>query len=237
MEGDWPNPVTITAGWARARVRPWNEVVTSPMVRLDRGGPDFLMAVTKRLAEMGEPETLSPALYAGTTRVWRRAGFEDHASLEVMERSLTSGANEPGAIDVAAMKPVVWRDLAIVDRSAFEGFWGMSIDGLRDAVAANRRSVVMCVRDGPRVVGYAIVGSQWGTAYLHRIAVDADSGGRGIGGAILARSINWARSEGAKTIVLNVRPENSRARRVYERHAFASTGSALTVLRHRAASC
>lgn len=202
------------------------------MIRLDRGGPEFLIAVTAHLGEWGETESFSPALYGGTTRVWRRAGFEDHAKLSVMERSLASEAREIPTHDISTAKSPDWDALVAVDRSAFDGFWGMSVAALRDAVSANRRSIVLEAKDGPKTVGYAIAGTQWGTAYLHRIAVDPDHGGQGYGAALLARAVNWARSGGSKSMVLNVRPENQRARRVYEKASFADAGSSLTVLRH-----
>jgi len=81
------------------------------------------------------------------------------------------------------------------------------------------------------VVGYAIVGTQLTVSFLQRVAVLPDRSGNGLGGALIRASMLWARSKGARTMILNVRPENTRAVDVYAREGFAHTGSALRVLR------
>lgn len=202
------------------------------MVRVDRGGRDFLGAVVDHLHALGAPSIFSPALFPGATRLWRRSGFDDYASLDVMERNLLGDAPRADGVEVRAEIDPDWDQVLDIDREAFEGFWLMSRSGLIEAHATNSRAVLLTTGDGERLTGYAIVGSQWGTAYLHRIAVRPEESGRGLGTAILTDAIAWATRTGARTIVLNVRPENTRAKAVYARAGFVDTGSALRVLRH-----
>lgn len=233
VEGSWPGPITLSAGWLRARARPWNETVIDPMVRLVRGGAEFLTAVTRSLYDLDVGAVFSPALYPGSTAVWKRAGFSDHATLEVMERALGSGVPAGQGHDVRVEEDPDWEEVLELDRLAFEGFWGMSRVGLEEAHGTNRNTLLLSVRRRSRLAGYSIVGAQWGTVYLHRIAVHPDDMGRGIGAALVAAAIRWGVSTGSQSIVLNVRPENTRAKRLYERLGFTQTRTALEVLRHR----
>jgi ribosomal-protein-alanine N-acetyltransferase len=233
VEGSWPGPITLSLGWFRARARPWNETVAGPMVRLDRGGADFLSSVVARLGELGASEAYSPALYPGSTRVWRRSGFTEYATLDVMERSLRAEQPDPGNHHVRDEAVPDWESLAGIDRLAFEGFWGMSILGLMEAHDTNRSTALLTVNENGSTVGYAIVGTQWGVSYLHRIAVLPAHGGSGIGASLMTASIRWGRANGGQSMVLNVRADNQRARRLYESVGFADTGTALLVLRHR----
>lgn len=230
VDGSWPGPIALNSGWLRARARPWNESVPDPMVRLDRGGSDFLGAVTRELFDLGAQAVYSPALYAGSTRVWRRSGFEGFALLDVMERSLGGGsATDTG--EVRLENDPDWKEILDVDRAAFEGFWGMSALGLTEAHETNRAAALFVATDEDRLAGYAIVGAQWGTVYLHRIAVLPADAGRGLGTALLTASIEWANRSGSRTMVLNVRPQNTRAKLLYRRHGFTDTGTSLQVLR------
>jgi ribosomal-protein-alanine N-acetyltransferase len=222
----------MSTGWFRARVRPWNDTISDPMVRLERGGSDFLQAVTSHLYELGAGTVYSPALYPGSTSVWQRAGFDEYVSLEIMERPLGGPGNTSDTQGVGIQAQPDWEEILDIDRLAFEGFWGMSSLGLREAHRTNRMTAVLVAGDGDRLSGYAIVGAQWATIYLHRIAVRPEQSGRGLGAALLASAIDWGSTAGGKAMVLNVRPENQRAKRLYERMGFASTTVALQVLRH-----
>jgi GNAT superfamily N-acetyltransferase len=232
VEGSWPGSISMRAGWYRAQARPWNESVSDPMVRLERGGPDFLEAVTSHLLGLGAHAVYSPALYPTSTLIWRRSGYEDHVDLGIMERPISDlvPVTQPDLVSVQS--PPDWEEIVRIDRLAFEGFWGMSRLGLREAHQTNRSTAVLVVENGSRLSGYAIVGVQWATAYLHRIAVRPDESGRGLGAALLTEAINWGRRAGGRGMILNVRSENQRAKRLYERMGFTSTGTALQVLRH-----
>jgi ribosomal-protein-alanine N-acetyltransferase len=202
------------------------------MLRLDRGGADFLRMITTHLHGLGAKTVYSPALYPSSTEVWRRGGFDDFVSLEIMERPLI---DMPASVDNGAVvvepRPD-WEQLLDVDRLAFEGFWGMSRLGLREAQTTNKSSAVLVVPDELHLSGYAIVGIQLATVYLHRIAVRPEAAGRGIGAALLSSAMDWGARSGGSSMVLNVRRENTRAINLYERMGFVWAPTALEVLRH-----
>jgi ribosomal protein S18 acetylase RimI-like enzyme len=203
------------------------------MIRVDRGGSGFLDSVTDHLHDLGEDVAYSPALYPDSTGMWVKSGFTTHAKLALMEHAL--GFRNPPESEVTAADDPDWAAIHLLDQSCFEGFWGMSEEGLRDAHQTNRTSTVLLTYAGETIVGYAIAGMQLGIGYLHRIAVSPEHGGAGRGAALLRSAIGWARAHGGRTMVLNVRAENQRAIRLYERAGFAMTGTSLVVLRHESA--
>jgi ribosomal protein S18 acetylase RimI-like enzyme len=231
VDGTWPGQLSLSSGWFRARARPWNDTVTDPMIRLERGGVEFLTMVTNRLGDMGGGGAYSPALYPGSTRVWKRAGYHEVAALAIMERGLGGTVPEP-SLPITTAEVPDWEAVMAIDRAAFEGFWGMSALGLAEAHGTSRATTLLTasIDEGP--AGYALVGCQWGVAYLHRIAVHPEAAGRGLGTSLLSASFVWALGAGGRSMVLNVRPGNHRARRVYERAGFTATGTDLLILRH-----
>jgi ribosomal-protein-alanine N-acetyltransferase len=197
---------------------------------LIRGSHEFLAEASHRLASLEVRDIYSPALYPIATRIWARAGYEEHTSLSVMERQLGGNITEPVHAVQTADNPD-WPAMAGVDRAAFAEFWRMSIPGLVEAMKATPRSALLQIDEPEGVVGYAIVGSQLTSSFLQRVAVLPNRSGHGFGTSLIRASMLWARAKGARTMVLNVRPENSRAAGVYAREGFADTGTALRVLR------
>lgn len=230
VRGNWPSPITFSRGWARAVARPWNDEAPDAFVRLERGRSDFLRSATETVASMSGSGVFSPAMFSPAMRVWIRAGYEEVRHLEVMERPLGASIEET-SIEIEETTTPDWARLLQIDRAAFEGFWRMSLDGLKEALASTDPSSVLTARVDGRVAGYAIVGTQWGTSYLQRVAVDPDRGGRGIGTGLVTAAVRWARKTAAASMVLNVRPENVTAKRIYERSGFSTTGRHLRILR------
>ena len=199
-------------------------------MRLIRGSHEFLAEASRHLESLDIRDIFSPALYPIATRIWARAGYEEHTSLSVMERYLGGNITEPSQTVQYSEDPD-WQALARVDRAAFTEFWRMSIPGLNEALRATPRSALLQVEEDDGVVGYAIVGSQLTSSFLQRVAVLPERSGKGLGTALIRASMIWARGKGARTMVLNVRPENNRAVAVYAREGFFPTGTALQVLR------
>ena len=59
-------------------------------------------------------------------------------------------------------------------------------------------------------------------AHLSVLAVTAASEGRGVGSALLDRSVAWARERGSDRLTLSALATNARARGLYERRGFAA---------------
>lgn len=202
------------------------------MVRLERGGAEFLKTVTRSLHDMGRDSVYSPALFPGSTRVWKRVGFTDHVTLDVMDRSLELAVPHRGSHGVGIEEDPDWDEILELDRLAFEGFWGMSQLGLVEAHHTNKTTVLLTTRTAGRLSGYCMVGAQWGTVYLHRVAVRPEETGTGLGTKLVSAAVVWGASTESQAMLLNVRPENTRAKRLYERLGFADTKTSLEVLRH-----
>jgi len=145
-----------------------------------------------------------------------------------MERSLSRPAEDIRA-PLSAESPD-WDDLAALDHAAFEGFWRMGGEGLKEAVKATSNSAILTRRTPSEIAGYVIVGSQWGVAYLQRLAVHPAHRGQDIGSDLVRGAINWARRTASQVMVLNVRDENKPAGRVYTKEGFTTTGTRLRIL-------
>lgn len=229
VEGVWPGLVTLRRGWGKAVARPWNDDITDPTVRLERGSSDFLRSVAHRLAPLGSGSVYSPALYPSATGVWTRAGFEEFDVLNVMECDL--GRDQAAAHPAEVWEHPDWSAVVEIDRLAFDGFWRMSRPGLLEALRATPRSAVLKLNTGTELAGYALVGAQMGLSFLQRVAVAPQYSGRGMGSSLVRSAKTWAKGNAARIMVLNLRPENDRARRLYEREGFRTGSSHLLLLR------
>jgi ribosomal-protein-alanine N-acetyltransferase len=223
----------MTRGWGRARARPWNTDSSEALVRLERGTSTFLKAVSVKLERVGVLTTYSPALYPAGARVWERTGYEPAHRLQIMERPVGPVLPPPNG-EVAQAEVPDWDLLHEIDEQAFEGFWRMSRHGLIEAATATRSSGVLTAGSNGAIDGFAIVGSMGIGSYLQRIAVRPSASGAGLGADLVRAALLWARRQGARGMLLNVRPENDRAIRLYERAGFTDTGAQLVVMERHA---
>jgi ribosomal protein S18 acetylase RimI-like enzyme len=232
VTGTWPRGLTITKGWARAEARRWNDDTEAGHIRLVRGRAEFLDEATGLVSHHAGGVVYSPALFPGATRVWARAGYQPIDSLLVMERDLSSPWPDPQR-SLSSHPTPDWDSLVAVDAAAFEGFWRMSATGLRESATATRRGAVLVAAEEEAPIGFAIVGAEWGSGYLQRVAVSPAHRGQGIGTDLVRASLSWARRQGSRAMVLNVRQQSTAARRLYRRVGFVETPTHLQILCHR----
>ena len=231
LDGVWPGPVTIRKGWAKAQARPWNDEFPDPALRLERGSNEFLKAVAEFLGPKGSGMVYSPALYPSATKVWTSAGFTLFRLLDVMELPLGGEIRPPDHVIERTGAPD-WGALLSIDDLAFDGFWRMTEAGLVEAMRATPRATVLTALIDGHLAGYALVGSQMTISFLQRVAVAPSFGGQGVGGSLVRAAAMWASKRGGRALVLNVRPENDRARRLYEREGFLHRETQLHLLRY-----
>lgn len=232
IEGAWPNRITYRRGWYKATARPWNETTPDAAVRLERGTASFLTDVSSRLQNDISGSIYSPALYRSASRIWSRASYRPFAELTVMERRLTDLAERDGSVAVSAHPDMP--AIEALDQLAFDPFWHMGEAGLTEAREATPHSAVLTAEVDGELAAYAIVGAQMGISYLQRIASRPDRRGQGLGQALVVAACHWGRASGAITMVLNVKPDNHHAIRLYSRCGFEETANRLRVLRYEA---
>jgi ribosomal protein S18 acetylase RimI-like enzyme len=229
VRGAWPERVEITAGWAKATVRPWNDDVDAASIRLERGGARFL-ASSARLAAEWSPDVLSPATLPSAKTIWRQAGFVETDRLLLMEHNLTSVERPTAVIIAGGVEPA--EDLSRIDSEAFAPRWRLGRLGLAESVAATNRSIVFRVAAGDTCVGFAIVGVALGAGYLQRLAVSPTARGQGLGSDLVRASLRWARGHGARSMLVNTQTDNVAAASIYRRLGFNDVPGGLLLFQY-----
>jgi ribosomal protein S18 acetylase RimI-like enzyme len=227
VRGRWPGVVVLRAGWAKAVARPWNDETLGASLRFERGNAEFVRECAQTLFELGAPEVMSSPVHPTSMALWLRAGFERHRELILMERSLTRRipATEPPMITRA----VAVDEIAAVDHAAFESEWQIGRLGLEDALGATPRSRLLAAGSPANV--FSIIGVSGSVSYLQRIAVHPGAQRQGLGRRMLREAMRWARSSGARTMLLNTQVDNTRAVALYRAEGFEILADRLSVLR------
>lgn len=231
VEGNWPEPITLRKGWARAESRPWNDVVPMAQLRLVRGGgTPFISDCVDALREVGATAVLSPPLPRSAQKTWCDAEFVHHADLALLRTTLDRIPPPAHLVLVGGEADV---DEALrIDAAAFDDFWQFDRRAMCEAMAATPRSVLHVVRDSAGgLAGFAISGAGTSIAYLQRLAVDPGSQGRGIGRSLVRSSARWAKRMGSRVLMLNTQLDNDNAIALYESEGFTALDEPLAVLK------
>ena len=122
------------------------------------------------------------------------------------------------------MSPMTDADLdevVIVERNAYEFPWtrGNFEDSLRNGYFG------LCMRHVTGVlIGYCVLMPVVDEMHLLNLCVAPQAQGAGAGLALLREAVRITRHEGLSGVLLEVRPSNQRAIRLYERFGFVSIG-------------
>ncbi len=132
-----------------------------------------------------------------------------------------SGLWDGGAV---AIEPATLRDahrLAQLHGASFHRGWG---EGEFEQMLAERNTLVHRLRQGRRVIGFAVSRMAADEAEILSIAVDAKHRGRGLSRNLLLTHLGHLAGRGVRTVFLEVEESNQPARRLYERAGFAVAG-------------
>lgn len=131
----------------------------------------------------------------------------------------------------AVLRDMRWWDLDAVlalEHDLFpEDAWsrGMFWSELADAGhPAASRTYVVAEDGGGRIVGYAGLAAVAGTGDVQTIAAARDHWGTGLGARLLTVLLRAATAAECHEVLLEVRVDNGRAQRLYERFGFAPIG-------------
>jgi ribosomal-protein-alanine N-acetyltransferase len=121
------------------------------------------------------------------------------------------------------IRPLGERDLdavVTIEREIYEFPW--SLGNFRDSLAAGYSC--WAYRSADDVIGYAVMMIGAGEAHLLNLSIAAAYQRRGYGGQLLEHLMEVARSYGAHALLLEVRPSNEGARRLYAGYGFEPVG-------------
>ncbi len=128
------------------------------------------------------------------------------------------------------LRPMRWWDIAPVmeleQRLFPEDAWstGMFWSELAEAHSGGTRHYTVATAADGAIVGYAGLMAIAGEGDVQTIAVDDRHQGAGLGTALLTDLIRESARRGCAELLLEVRVDNPRAQRLYERHGFEPVG-------------
>ena len=124
----------------------------------------------------------------------------------------------------AAIEPATLRDAAALARlhgASFHRGWG---EGEFETMLAERNTLVHRLRQGRKLIGFAVSRMAADEAEIMSIAVAASHRGRGLSRNLLLTHLGHLAGRGIRTVFLEVEENNQPARRLYERAGFGVAG-------------
>ena len=112
-------------------------------------------------------------------------------------------------------------DIQVIEREAYQFPWSTGV--FKDCLRVGYSCWVLLV--GPRIQGYGIMSVAAGESHILNLCTRPRAQGRGHGESLLRLLCAVARDEGAKSTLLEVRPSNDVAIRLYERNGFQRVGT------------
>lgn len=223
-------------GSERLRITPWRGDPSVAQLTPTSGMVPTAKAIRRSLdalAADGYRSVLTSALTVDEQYPFLEVGFGVHERLHLLRhdlRDLPDGPLPPGA----RLRRGRRRDrtpVLTVDAAAFQPFWRFDQAGFEDARRATPSSRFRVV-DAGAVVAYAITGRAGSVGYLQRLAVHPDHQRRGLGTALVADALRWARRHGSAWVLVNTQETNQDALALYLRLGFVQQPHGLAVLEH-----
>jgi len=138
--------------------------------------------------------------------------------------TLLSGLSEWWRGGSAVVEPASQRDAARLSQlhgASFHRGWG---EGEFEAMLAERNTLVHRLRQGRRVIGFAVSRMAADEAEILSIAIDETQRGRGLSRHLLMTHLGHLAGRGVRSIFLEVEENNQPARRLYEWAGFGVIG-------------
>ena len=111
-------------------------------------------------------------------------------------------------------------DIMEIEPRAYEYPWSEGI--FRDCLRVGY--CCWCCEENGELLGYGVMSVAAGESHILNLTVRPESQRQGIGGKLLMHFQQLARQHGADTLMLEVRPSNRKAIRLYEKLGFNEIG-------------
>ncbi|NVM77353.1 ribosomal-protein-alanine N-acetyltransferase [Duganella sp. SG902] len=112
-------------------------------------------------------------------------------------------------------------DVFALEQSVYPHPWSMA--NFEDSLNSNYEAWILRDRDGD-LLGYFLLMAVVDEAHLLNVAVSAERQGQGLGRFLLNQAVACSRGLGMESVLLEVRPSNTRALEIYERYGFKQIG-------------
>jgi ribosomal protein S18 acetylase RimI-like enzyme len=196
----------------------------------------YTYSLANNYNRVGRPAVVGVA--AGEVAGWlRREDAADLDRLELPPRPREWTASVPAGIEVRAALPrdarsylTFWRAIVAEGRAVRTESVTSPARVYRARFRRSRteREAQIVAVEGGRVVGHVYVQRELHPVTRHvatlGIAVAADRRGWGVGSALMAEAIGWARSVGVEKLMLSVYPSNAAAIGLYRKFGFVDEG-------------
>ncbi|WOH81686.1 ribosomal protein S18-alanine N-acetyltransferase [Bradyrhizobium sp. BEA-2-5] len=125
----------------------------------------------------------------------------------------------PPAVEAASLRDAA--RLAQLHGASFHRGWG---EGEFEAMLTERNTLVHRLRQGRKVIGFAVSRMAADEAEILSIAIDSNQRGRGLSRDLLLTHLGHLAGRGVRTIFLEVEENNQPARRLYDGCGFVVVG-------------
>jgi ribosomal-protein-alanine N-acetyltransferase len=112
-------------------------------------------------------------------------------------------------------------EVLALEESVYPHPWSMA--NFVDSLNSNYEAWVLRDRDG-ELLGYFLLMAVVDESHLLNVAVSANKQGQGLGRFLLNQAVACSRGLGMESVLLEVRPSNTRALKIYERYGFKQIG-------------
>ena len=125
----------------------------------------------------------------------------------------------PAVVEAASQRDAA--RLAQLHGASFHRGWG---EGEFETMLTERNTLVHRLRQGRKVIGFAVSRMAADEAEILSIAIDADQRGRGLSRNLLLTHLGHLAGRGVRSVFLEVEENNQPARRLYEWAGFGVVG-------------
>ncbi|MFA9216035.1 MAG: ribosomal protein S18-alanine N-acetyltransferase [Sphingomonadaceae bacterium] len=124
-------------------------------------------------------------------------------------------------LNYAPMQQADLDDVVALEQTVYPHPW--SIANFNDSLASGYQAWVLRDPQG-ELLGYFLLMAIVDEAHLLNVAVSAERQGQGLGRLLLNQAVACARGLGMESVLLEVRPSNTRALDIYQRYGFDTIG-------------